>query len=149
MRMYARRRDGRLLDRFFTRYQGRTLIVHQGLTLDWLEELLKLGGGGGHFRIDARQGLDRRSPVSWIAHRFILPLPLPLPVLCDVGPAIITIRHLQSAGRLCHPADIGWILNDMRTRDRVHATLSRRSHELCAQMGLALSDNAYDTDLGG
>ncbi len=149
MRMFAQRRDQRLLDRFFARYQGRTLIVHQGLTLDWLEELLKLGGGGGHFRIDIRQPPGRHSPVSWLAHRFILPLDLPLPVLCDVGPTTIAIRHLRSADRLCHPADIAWILEDMRVRARVHARLSRHSHRLTADMGLAACDNTYEMDLGG
>ncbi len=149
MRMYAARRDARLLDRFFARYQGRTLIVHQGLALDWLEELLKLGGGGGHFRIDARQPPGRHSPVSWLAHRFILPLDLPLPVLCDVGPATIAIRHLRVAGRPCHPADLAWILEDMRVRARVHATLSRRAQELVTDLGLPVGDNAYEMDLGG
>ncbi len=149
MRMFARRRDARLLDQFFARYQGRTLIVHQGLALDWLEELLKLGGGGGHFRIDTRKPPGRHSPVSWLAHRFILPLDLPLPVLCDVGPTTIAIRHLHSAGRPCHPADIAWILEDMRVRARVHATLSRHSHELVADLGLPVADNAYEMDLGG
>lgn len=149
MRILAKRRDARLLDRFFARYQGRTLIVHQGLTLDWLEELLKLGGGGGHFRIDTRKPPARHSPVSWLAQRFILPLDLPLPVLCDVGPTTIAIRHLQSAGRLCHPADIAWILEDMRLRVRVHAMLSRHPGGLSTDRGLAVCDNAYEMDLGG
>ncbi|WP_297396032.1 hypothetical protein [Acidiferrobacter sp.] len=148
-RMFADRRDARLLDRFFARYQGRTLIVHQGLTLDWLEELLKLGGGGGHFRIDTRKPENRDSPVLWLAHHFILPLNLPLPVLCDVGPATIAIRHLHCAGRLCHPADIAWILEDMRVRARVHAALSRDSHRLVTRLGLAVGDNTYEMDLGG
>ena len=87
--------------------------------------------------------------MSWLAHRFILPLNLPLPILCDVGPATITVRHLHSAGRLCHPADIAWILEDMRVRARVHATLSRHAHRLTAARGLAVGDNAYEMDLGG
>ena len=148
MRILEDRRDHRRLDRFFARYRGRTLIVHQGLAIDWLEELLKLGGGAGHFRIDVRRAMDPRSPVSWVAHRFILPLDLPLPVLCDVGPAAIAVRHLRTAGRLCHPADIAWILDDMRERSRVHALLSRGTQRLAQQWGLAVDDNAYEIDLG-
>lgn len=145
-RALARRRDQKRLDRFFARYARRVLIVHQGLGLDWIEELLKIGGGGGYFRIDARQPLDEHSPVSWLTHRFLLPLNVPLPLLCDVGTDHLTVRHLQSRGRLCHPADIGWILDDMRKRTRFHATLRREASQLISQHGLAVEDNAYEID---
>lgn len=147
-RTLARRRDQKRLDRFFARYTRRILIVHQGLTLDWLEELLKIGGGGGYFRIDARQPLDEQSPVSWLTHRFILPLNIPLPLLCDVGTDRLTVRHLRSRGYLCHPADIGWILDDMRNKARFHATLHREPAQLISQHGLAVEDNAYEIDFG-
>ena len=112
------------------------------------EELLKLGGGGGHFRIDARQALDTRSPVSWIMHRFILPLAVPRPLLCAIEGDVIAIRHLLTrGGRTCHPADIAWILSDMRTRGRCHATLKRRATGLEACAGISCDDNAYEIDL--
>lgn len=148
MRVIAGRRDRRRLDWFFSRYRHRTLIVHQGLALDWLEELLKLGGGAGHFRFDARKPLDTKSPVSWLVHRHILPLDLPLPVLCDIGPDRIAVRHLLTKGRLGHPADIAWILDDMRGKSRVHATLIRETGGLTARPGLACDDNAYELDFG-
>ncbi len=148
MRALAARRDGRRLDRFFNRYRGRTLLVHRGLALDWLEELLKLGGGAGHFRFDARKPLDTKSPVSWVVHRHILPLDLPLPVLCDIGPDTVAVRHLLAKGRLGHPADIAWILDDMRGRRRVHATLARQPEGLAARPGLPIDDNAYEIDFG-
>ncbi|MHB1670578.1 MAG: hypothetical protein ACYCVM_00740 [Acidiferrobacter sp.] len=148
MRAIATRRDHRRLDWFFGRYRGRTLIIHQGLTVDWLEELLKLGGGGRHFRFDARTPLDAKNAVSWVVHRYIVPLELPLPVLCDVGCDTITVRHLLTRGRLGHPADIAWILDDMRDKSRVHATLTREAHRLATRPGLPTADNAYEVDFG-
>jgi hypothetical protein len=99
---------------FFQRYRARTLIVHTGLTIDWLEELLKQGGGGGHFRIDARLTPARTpTPVEWVVHGFILPLGLPLPLIARVSDDSIGIRHLVRHGAVCHPTDIAWILEDM------------------------------------
>lgn len=149
LRALAARRDQKTLERFFARFSGRTLIVHKGLTLDWLEELLKLGGGAGHFRIDARQPPDRKSPVLWVTHRFILPLELPLPLLCDVGAEEITVRHLLSRGRLGHPADVAWILDDMRGKSRRHGLLVKTGAQLVAHRELPVEDNAFDWDVGG
>lgn len=149
LRALATRRDQKTLERFFARYAGRTLIIHKGLTMDWLEELLKLGGAAGHFRIDARQASDRKSPVLWITHRFILPLELPLPLLCDIGKDSIAVRHLRSQGRLGHPADIGWILDDMRHKSRRHALLVKTGGRLIARRELPADDNAFEWDLGG
>ncbi len=148
MRAITVRRDRRRLDWFFSRYRGRTLIVHQGLALDWLEELLKLGGGGRHFRFDARKPLDTKNAASWVVHRYILPLELPLPVLCDVGGDTVAVRHLLTRGRLGHPADIAWILDDMRNKSRVHATLIREARHLATRPGLPVADNTYEIDFG-
>ncbi len=148
LRALAIRRDQKTLERFFARFAGRTLIIHKGLTIDWLEELLKLGGAAGHFRIDAREAADRKSPVLWITHRFILPLELPLPLLCDIGEEHIAIRHLQSRGRLGHPADIAWILDDMRTKSRRHALLVKTGGQLIARHELPADDNAFECDFG-
>lgn len=146
LRALAARRDQKTLRQFFARYAGRTLIIHKGLTMDWLEELLKLGGAAGHFRIDARQAADRKSPVLWITHHFILPLELPLPLLCDVGKDCIAVRHLRSQGRLGHPAEIGWILDDMRHKSRRHALLVETRGRLVAQRELPPDDNAFEWD---
>ncbi len=143
-RALALHRDRRRLDRFFARYRGRTLIVHQGLGLDWLEELLKLGGAAGHFRIDARCTDTDASPVLWVTHRFLLPLALPLPLLCAVADDTIAVRHLTVRGRPCHPADVGWILEDMCAKSRCHARLRRSEAALSVQRELAPEDNGYE-----
>ena len=52
----------------------------------------------------------------------------------------------MSQGRLCHPADIGWILDDMRHKSRRHALLSDASWELNARHELATDDNACEID---
>ncbi|MGA7802086.1 MAG: hypothetical protein WCC36_14880, partial [Gammaproteobacteria bacterium] len=64
---------------------NRTLIVHEGLDLRWIEELLEQAGGGGHFRIDARQAPDDEpTPVEWLVHGHVLALQLPLPLFMQV-----------------------------------------------------------------
>jgi len=147
--LFTRRRDRKRLDRFFTRYAHRALIIHGGLTLDWLDELLKVGGGGGYFRIDARPSADPQSPVSWLTHRFILPLKLPLPLICDVKEHHIAIRHLHTRRGICHPADIAWILDDIRHKSRAHAILHRETGALLCEKGMPPEDNDYEMDFTG
>jgi hypothetical protein len=139
--------------RFFQRYSGRTLIVHAGLTIDWMEELLKVGGGGGHFRIDTR--LPPTKPptaIEWIVHEHVLPLGLPLPLLMQVSPGLVRIRHLQQHGVVRHPADIAWILDDMGDASagggRVHATLRVDGSALRVERGIPPEDNAVETPYG-
>src|SRR5690554_4437179 len=48
------------IERFFERFGRRTVIVHRGFDPEWLEQLLKLPGGAGHFRVDARRAPGRR-----------------------------------------------------------------------------------------
>lgn len=138
----ARRRD-----RFFARYTGRTLIVHAGLSVQWMEELLKVGGGGGHFRFDTRQPPDHKpTPVEWVVHEFILPLHLPLPLLMQVGLNDIAVRHLTDRGYTRHPADIAWLLEDMKSerdggRGRVHARLRSGAAGFIVERGIPPEDN--------
>ncbi len=138
---------------FFQRYRARTLIVHAGLTVDWLEELLKQGGGGGHFRIDARLTPARTpTPVEWVVHEFIVPLALPLPLIARVSDQSIRIRHLVRHGALCHPSDIAWILDDMGDDGtglgRAHVVLYKHGDGFRAERGIAPEDNAIDTPYG-
>ncbi len=138
---------------FFQRFRARTLIVHTGLTLDWLEELLKQGGGGGHFRIDARRMPTRMpTPVEWVVHDFILPLQLPLPLIAQVADESIRMRHLVRHGGVCHPTDIAWILEDMGNGSaalgRTHAVLYPHGDGFRAERGIAADDNTIDTPYG-
>lgn len=131
---------------FFRRYTGRTLIVHAGLPIDWLEALLKTGGGAGHFRLDARPlPQPRPSPVVWVVQEFLLPLALPLPVLVDVAPDALRVRHLLRYGGLCQPTDILWILEDIRIRGRTHATLHPADTGFRCEHGITPDDNAVQT----
>lgn len=142
-----RRRDRKRLERFFTCYAGRTLIVHQGLGIDWLEELLRSAGAAAHFRIDTRPLPGPETPVSWVATHFIASLNLPLPVLCDVGSETIQIRHLRSRTHLCHPAEIAFILDDMRRQKRRHVLLVNTHDSLITHRELPLDDNGFELDL--
>ncbi|MHB1566498.1 MAG: hypothetical protein ACYCXG_07240 [Acidiferrobacter sp.] len=150
LRVLGERHDARRLHRFFSQYKGRTLIVHNGLAIDWLEELFKLGGGAaGHLRINVtRLQRSKPAPVEWVVHEFLLPLQLPLPLLCDIGPVEIQVRHLTIRQHLCHPADISGILDDMRRQSRCHARLKAAGHRLIAQHELPPDDNRYDIETG-
>lgn len=138
---------------FFQRYRARTLIVHTGLSIDWLEELLTQGGGGGHFRLDARMVPARTpTPVEWVVHDFILPLQLPLPLIARISADSIRIRHLVRHGSTCHPADVGWILEDMGDGvggpGRAHAVLYPHGDGFRAERGIPIDDNCIDTPYG-
>lgn len=136
-------------DAFLHRFSGRTLIVHTGLSTEWLEELFKTGGGAGHFRLDARPLPQRRpTPVEWVVQEFLLPLGLPLPVLVQVAPDCLRLRHLQRYGAICHPADILWIVEDMRERERVHATLYCTETGFRCERGIHPDDNEVQTPDG-
>lgn len=136
---------------FFSRYTDRTLIVHAGLSIAWLEELLKVGGGGGHFRIDirqmdARRGIRQTNPIEWLIQTQILPLNLPLPLLIQVQARTLRLRHLTRKGVICYPGDVPWLLEDMATR--VHVSLHWEGTEFRLEHGIPLEDNSVTLDDG-
>jgi hypothetical protein len=112
-----------LKSRFMARFAGRTLIVHEGLSIGWVSELMKEAGGGGHFRIDVRRPPDRRpTPIEWLVHRQLLNHPLPLPFLVKVEAERLLVRHLTRNGTPVHPSEINWMLGEFPTR--VHLLLT-------------------------
>ncbi|WP_026340521.1 hypothetical protein [Thioalkalivibrio sp. ALJT] len=118
-------RPAQQMERFRNRYTGRSLIVHQGFTGDWLEELLKQPGGGGHFRIDSRPLPRRRpSPVEWLVQTHILPLELPQPLFLDMREDTLLVRHLTRGEHAVHPSEIAWFLEELDTRHHARLTLS-------------------------
>ncbi|MHB1515538.1 MAG: hypothetical protein ACYCVY_07475 [Acidiferrobacteraceae bacterium] len=134
-----------LEERFFRRFCGRTLIVHQGLDLEWIEGLLKVGGGGGHFRIDARHLPSHRpTPVEWVVQQHVLPLALPTPLLVTVGDRSLAVRHLRRGHHVFDPAEIPGILEDMSKHNRVHARIVYRGDCLMSETMLAVTDNDYE-----
>lgn len=134
------------IERFFERFGRRTVIVHRGFDPEWLEQLLKLPGGAGHFRVDARRAPGRRpTPIEWLVHEHLLALELPLPLLVKVGRDELLLRHLTRAGGgMLDPSEIGWILDEIDTR--YHARLSRRDDGFEIERGLPVSDNEIDYD---
>lgn len=150
-RFFQRRRSpAAQLAAFLARYRGRSLIVHAGLPVPWLEELLQQGGGGGHFRLDARNLAtdNRASPVEFFVREYLLPLKLPLPIVAKVDADRVSVRHLQRHGGLCHPSDIAWILDDMKDRARVHACCICTGNAVEVVRGIPVSDNAIETPDG-
>lgn len=132
--------QGSALNRFIERYRGRTLIVHAGFPADWLEELLKQPGGGGHFRIDSRQtSTGRQTPVEWLVQRHLLPLELPLPLIVKVTPEALFVRHLTRGGEPVHPSEIYWLLDEID--ERHHANLRVEGGSLHAVVGIDPADN--------
>ena len=134
-----------LRDRFMARYQGRTLIVHEGLSIGWVAELLKEAGGGGHFRLDARMPRTAKpTPIEWIVHQHILPQKLPLPVLVKIEKTRLLVRHLNRNQNPVHPSEIYWMLGEMP--NRVHLTLTIAGVGFAADRGLPVSDNDVSYD---
>lgn len=129
--------------KFFAQFQGRTLIVHSGLRIDWLKELLSLGAGAficeSIYAVPIRAKLQRW--IGWSIGK--LPLRLPLPLLLDVRNDRIDVRHLQRFGSICLPTDIAWIVEDMRTRKRVHASLRCINGRFDCIQGIPIDDNRY------
>jgi hypothetical protein len=142
---------GSQLSRFLARYVGRTLIVHAGFPSDWLEELLKQPGGGGHFRIDSRQaGSSDPTPVEWLVRRHLLPLELPLPLIVKVTPEGLYVRHLTRGGEAVHPGEIYWLLDEIE--ERYHARLVVEGGSLRTEFGIDPADNeakSFLDSLGG
>lgn len=137
----SQRSSGFPLSRFFARYRDRTLIIHRGFPPNWLGELLKQPGGGGHFRIDVSYVHDAEaSPVEWLILQFILPLGLPLPLLIQVvNDDTLFVRHLVRDGRTVHPSELMWFLEEMN--DRYHVRLSRVDSTLLVSQGIPVTDN--------
>ncbi|OOG23981.1 hypothetical protein B1C78_09710 [Thioalkalivibrio denitrificans] len=142
MRFFLRRRQGPkwLRQQFLDRFMGRTLIVHRGLPPEWLDELLKQPGGGGHFRIDARR-VDQKhpTPIEWFVRDHVLPLALPMPVLVQVGQGFILLRHLTRNEQPVHPGEIRWFLDEMDTRH--HMRLRITHDEFVPEPGIPSADN--------
>ncbi|OBS09369.1 hypothetical protein Thpro_021697 [Acidihalobacter prosperus] len=116
------------------------LIVHQGFPPDWLAELLKQPGGGGHFRIDVRHfGEGDPTPVEWLVRQHVLPLSLPLPLLMRVTDEAIFLRHLTRGEQPVHPSEIFWFLEEIAKRH--HARLRPDGASLEAETGMPLTDN--------
>lgn len=134
-------RPAQQMERFRGRYTARSLIVHQGFAGDWLEELLKQPGGGGHFRIDSLPLPRRRpTPVEWLVQTHILPLELPQPLFLDVREDAILARHLTRGGHPVHPSEIAWFLEELDRRH--HARLAFTGDGgLQVQRGLPEQDN--------
>ncbi|MDE2089095.1 MAG: hypothetical protein KGJ12_03625 [Gammaproteobacteria bacterium] len=136
-----------MLAGFFERYTGRTIIAHAGFPSDWLGELLKQPGGGGHFRLDARhQPGARPSPAEWVIHAHVLPLALPLPLLIAVRADALYLRHLVRRARPVHPSEILWILNEIPTRH--HALLRPAAGGFTVERGIPVDDNRVDMESG-
>ncbi|MBU2754301.1 hypothetical protein HFU84_05740 [Acidithiobacillus sp. CV18-2] len=134
-----------LLDRFFTRFARRSIIVHAGFPEGYFAELLKQPGGGGHFRVDVRIAPSNPpSPMDWVIHKQVLTLDLPLPLLIKVGEEELYIRHLVQGKTAGHPSEILWMMDCLG--ERYHARLRRSRGSLLAERGMDVSDNRIDYD---
>jgi hypothetical protein len=135
-------RPARQLQRFRERFTGRTLILHDGFPADWLEELLRQPGGGGHFRLDIRPlPVSRPTPVEWLVQTHILPLDLPLPMIIQVREHDLLARHLQRRGTAVHPSEIAWFLEELDQRYHARLFLSDAPERISVERGMAVDDN--------
>lgn len=136
-----------LRQRFLARYTGCTLIVHEGLTIGWVSELLKEAGGAGHFRFDVRQfDPHKPSPIEWVVHAYIKPLAMPLPALIKIEKDVLFLRHLTRNGKPVHPSEINWMLGEFPRK--VHYILRLSTDGFVAEQGMPISENAVDYEAG-
>ncbi|MHB1678560.1 MAG: hypothetical protein ACYCSS_13705 [Sulfuriferula sp.] len=134
-----------LRERFLVRFAGRTIIVHDGLTIGWVSELMKEAGGGAHFRLDARQAPSPRpTPIEWVVHHHVLPQKLPLPLLIKVEGETLLMRHLVRNEMPVHPSEIYWMLGEFP--DRCHLKLSAAGNGFSIARGISIADNFVDFD---
>jgi len=128
---------------FFERFAGRTILVHDGLGIEWMQELLSMGGGGSHLRFDVRQTRSQPpKPLEWVIQEHILPLTLPLPLLLKIGSKTILVRHLVRHGATCHPGDIAWMLDEIERR--FHTALHMEPGLWRIEAGLPPADNEVE-----
>lgn len=135
------------LEAFRERFTGRTIIVHQGLSIGWVAELMKEAGGGAHFRFDTRNAPGARpTPIEWFVHRHVLPHGLPLPLLLRVDEVCVHARHLVRGGRVVHPSEIYWMLREMP--QRVHLELRFEHDGVVASTKMPVDDNSVEFEFG-
>lgn len=135
-----------LRTRFLTRFAGKTIIVHAGLSVGWISELLKECGGGAHFRIDARRAPGRKpTPIEWVVHNHILPQHLPLPLLVKVEGECLLVRHLIRNDAPVHPSELYWMLEEFPAR--AHLFLTAGGKGFAARRGMPVSENTVNYDL--
>lgn len=132
-----------LRERFLARFTGKTIIVHDGLSIGWVSELVKEAGGGAHFRIDARRLPGRRpTPIEWVVHQHLLPHKLPMPLLVKVEGEHLLVRHLVRNEMPVHPSEIYWMLTEFP--DSYHLKLSAAGRSFIASRGMSVADNAVN-----
>lgn len=137
--------SARLRERFLQRFACRTIIVHHGLSIGWVAELMKEAGGGAHFRIDARLlSAKRPTPIEWFVRRHLLAHELPLPLLVKVDGERLLVRHLVRNGMPVHPSEIYWMLGEFP--DRRHLELTVSGDGFAMVRGMDVDDNFIDFD---
>lgn len=139
---FLTRSPERQLQRVRARYRGRSLIVHRGFPGEWLEELLKQPGGGGHFRLDSRAlPAPHPTPVEWLVQTHVLPLELPQPLLLRFREEDVLVRHLERRGRVVHPSEIAWLLEELDARHHARLRFAPRSGAVEVVRGIRVNDN--------
>jgi len=139
---FLARRPARQLTQFRARFTGRSLIVHRGFPEEWLGELLKQPGGGGHFRLDSRQlPASQPTPVEWLVQNHVLPLDLPQPLLLCIREQDILARHLDRGGRAVHPSEIAWFLEELEDRHHARLRFGNLPGRIEVLRGISANDN--------
>jgi hypothetical protein len=139
---FFRIKPERQLRRFRERFSGRNLICHSGFEGDWLEELLKQPGGGGHFRLDVRPlPVARPTPIEWFVQSHILPLGVPLPTLVRLEESRALVRHLRRGNHVVHPSEIAWFLEELESRHHARVDLGETPEDIRVHLGIPISDN--------
>lgn len=124
-------------------FDNKTLIIHAGLESNWLEELLKQPGGGGHFRVNCTTFSNQPTATERFVQTFIEPLGLPKPIFLKISGGNVWVRHLLSGERFVLPSDVSWIQGEIETR--FHYRLGCNANgKIESVSGLAVTENSID-----
>lgn len=160
-----RGRRSRAWTRFFERYRGRSLLLHDGLPDDWLNRLLRSPGGAGHLRVDLRhqgQAAGRlpgwaAGPVTildWVVSAQVGPCALPRPILiAPRGPSgqaapgselgRLYLRHLTRGDNAVAPEEVHELLAAIEARYHVRLIVEMTGRTRSEQ-GLPLDQNPLE-----
>lgn len=134
-----------LRERFLARFAGRSIIVHTGLSIGWVGELVKEAGCGQLFRIDARRPPSRRpTPIEWVVHQHLMGHHLPTPFIVKVVGSELWVRHLVRNDMPVHPSEITWMLSEFP--DNYHLKLTAAGKGFIAERGMSVAENAINLD---
>lgn len=127
------------------RLDGKSIILHSGFPPDWLPELLRQPGGGGHIRINlSLQNNKNPTALEAFLYRHVVPLPGAIPGMVKIEQENIFIRGLIRAEQWMHSYEAGDLLNEINQRFHYRLDFSQATPRVEVGLDLNQNDILYD-----